>query len=568
MSDFSINNPNYNDLNPNSNNPNSNKIELTDILMRQNYISENIMRNQAFSLLPQHEPDIFSGEDITAFRSFILTFEKTIEQKCFEDSDKYYYLLKYTSGAAKDIVKSCFYEDTTKSFRESKKMLHKTYGNEYQIAHRYLEKIYNWSQIKAEDVEALSKFTIYLTNCNNIMSTRSPLNQLNSWKEIREIVLKLPFRLREQFRRLASVTTTKGNTVDFGTLVSFLNEQVEILKFPFLGDISDPQRVFKPKVTSKKTFCTGKSVQFTKSEFGSSNKCPCCQKTNHILDDCYFFARKTLNEKQEFIKTHKLCFGCLRSSDHFSKNCKRRLVCKKCHKNHPTSLHKDYEINDSVKQNEIPISRAKTSNSKPETEHSFKVSHDQRRTKIMCPSIPVLIRNPVTKNTVLTYMGLDNFSTASYIDCSLLKTLNTDGVETKISLTTMEGKLKPITAKIVRDLTIVSLDSTAKINIPKLYAKSNWPFTIEDSPKEGDIEGISGLENIPFKFIDKNIGLLIGMDMPDILKPLDVVSSTSRGPFATRYMHGWALSGPMRDCNVEFKCFKTKTIEETETIQK
>ena len=55
-----------------------------------------LVKNQALSQLPNNEPDIFDGTDITKYHSFILSFERTIESKCISDEDRFYYLQRYT----------------------------------------------------------------------------------------------------------------------------------------------------------------------------------------------------------------------------------------------------------------------------------------------------------------------------------------------------------------------------------------------------------------------------------------------------------------------------------------
>ena len=45
--------------------------------------------------------------------------------------------------------------------------------------------------------------------------------------------------------------------------------------------------------------------------------------------------------------------------------------------------------------------------------------------------------------------------------------------------------------------------------------------------------------------------LLIGMDNSHLLMPIEVRSdkNATRAPYATRSLFGWALNGPVEDCN-------------------
>lgn len=111
---------------------------------------------------------------------------------------------------------------------------------------------------------------------------------------------------------------------------------MRILKFPFLGDISD--RPNKPK---PKSFLSASNMKPAKNKI---TLCPCCRKTNHSLDRCYFFIKKSMSDREQFVRKNKICFGCLQSDSHRSEECKGRLICTICSKFHPTALHKDEQV--------------------------------------------------------------------------------------------------------------------------------------------------------------------------------------------------------------------------------
>ena len=55
---------------------------------------------------------------------------------------------------------------------------------------------------------------------------------------------------------------------------------------------------------------------------------------------CPEFAKKSIDEKRDFLKEKRLCFGCY-GYNHMSKGCMKKLQCKTCAKCHPTALHVD-----------------------------------------------------------------------------------------------------------------------------------------------------------------------------------------------------------------------------------
>ena len=152
------------------------------------------------------------------------------------------------------------------------------------------------------------------------------------------------------------------------------------------------------------------------------NFCYCCKSNNHEHDKCFFFAKKTRAEEEDFIKKTKLCFGCLKNINHYAKDCTNKLVCHTCGKSHPTSLHRSDEKPNERKQGKNP-EETRNENSRNLNLMVKEVN------KTACLTIPVILRSKVTKKLVKTYVGLDNFSIASYMDEHLLKDLGVTGKE-------------------------------------------------------------------------------------------------------------------------------------------
>ncbi len=117
-------------------------------------------------------------------------------------------------------------------------------------------------------------------------------------------------------------------------------------------------------------------------------------------------------------------------------------------------------------------------------------------------------------------------------------------------LTTMSGKQNLIKTKVISNLKIWNLHLDKCLVIPTVYTNSNWPFAKDDTPTRADVAGLSYLEEIPLKYIENgNIGLLIGMNVPQLMRPSQVIPSTTdispHGPYATLHVLGWALQGPV-----------------------
>ncbi|KAA0189285.1 hypothetical protein HAZT_HAZT006076 [Hyalella azteca] len=70
----------------------------------------------------------------------------------------------------------------------------------------------------------------------------------------------------------------------------------------------------------------------------------------------------------------------------------------------------------------------------------------------------------------------------------------------------------------------------------------------KDVLTEQDVEELTHLNVAPFKFMDSDILLLLGMNAPELIKPRDVIGGEDNLPFATRHALGWAMNGPVDKC--------------------
>ena len=544
---------------------------LHDFLKKQNEISLMMAQLQTRALLPCTEPESFDGSDPTSYKSFILSFDRTISQRCTDNADKFYFLLKYTKGKPHELVASCNFKDPKIGYTKARKLLEEHYGNEFNIANSYLEKLENWEPIEAENGEALNDFALFLSHCATMMQDMTALNQLNSLREIRDIVKKLPWNLRTKFREQAGNKICDGEAITFQFLSDFVNKQAQILTLPLIGDIKDDKRRSKSNSTknvetwktNKKSFHANLSTNKEKDQI-----CPCCKK-NHPLDICFFFLKKTMEQRENFIKEKKLCFGCLHptSAEHSAKTCKRRNTCKKCSKKHPTSLHREQQQSSKDKseiensnslEKDKEKSKEETKEIKEATSHYAEVKNPSQ--KLAYPSVLVNVRIKGQTTMVTTYMGMDPYCSDSFMDFELLKKLRVEGKPVEMTLTTMEKSKSLSNYLLVNDLEILSVDSEIKTVLSQVYAKQEWPFKIEDSPSPEECEKYMNLRNLPIKYENKNIGLLVGISRPDIIKPRDIVNTTRRGPYATRHLFGWAINGPTtsRGLNKKTNCFHAK----------
>lgn len=185
------------------------------------------MSQQQQSLLPSQQIPVFDGNPLQ-FQTFIKAFKHGIENKTNND-DRLYYLEQYTSGQARDLVRSCFHMNADKGYTEAQKLLKTHFGDEIKMANAYIEKALSWNSIKPDDGNALYAYALYLRGCCNTMAQLQGMHELNLPSNLKLILSKLPYKLKEKWRTTAYELLEKNKRrADFSDLVSFIETQANI----------------------------------------------------------------------------------------------------------------------------------------------------------------------------------------------------------------------------------------------------------------------------------------------------------------------------------------------------
>ncbi|KAA0202577.1 hypothetical protein HAZT_HAZT012204 [Hyalella azteca] len=533
---------------------------LLAVLAKQNEISSTLSRNQEQAALPKKTLQAFSG-DVTEFKVFSQSFDRVIASRCSNDADKLAYLEQFTTGNPHKLVKSCVNSDAGTAYRNARDLLSSEYGDEFRVTNAYLEALASWPAVKAEDAESLSDLYVYLLKCQNYLEDLTYSNPLQNPKEIMAIVMKLPYRLRERWRRQTLHLHQQKKRVEFQHLVAFVREELALIKQPLFGTIADSVND-KKLSTSKSKRVLASSTAAVKSTY-CEEQCPCCKKKNHPITSCLFFKEKTFEEKGDFIRKLGLCFGCL-GSGHRSRECSQKLICSICQERHPTVMHlnKGAHSNGKSECSQLDDPSNKTASAQPPITHvtTNVVSGPGERRAVMCPVVPAKVRVGGTDKWIVTNVALDSHSTDCWMSGKLQSKLDCRLDDAQVDLSTM-GSLRARTrTRIARDLIISDLHENKVAKAPLIFVKDekDWPFTCSDVPTIDDVAPYDHLTCVPFDFVDTEIGLLIGMNFPGLMKPTSVVSGGWGEPFATQHWLGWALNGPVSSGGVS-SCMRLKT---------
>lgn len=377
------------------------------------------------------------------------------------------------------------------------------------------------------------------------MESMTALKQLDRPKELMNIINKLPYDMRKAWRKRALTLRENQADVTFKELLNFVRQQSKLVNQPIFGKIKDNlsyKRSTSEVKPQKRVLATNTDASTVSDNNFTS--CLYCRKTNHDIKSCNFFKRINYDQRVEFVKKKSLCFSCLREG-HTARGCLQREKCDICQKTHPTLLHRSWRNEDN---RERPTTEADRAEETPDhhSRNFATISGNCKGNKILCPAAPVIIKVNGRSECITVYAALDTCSSSTFIDEKILEKLGVHGKQKSIPLRTMgsAGNTK-ISTKVINSLEIYNLQMELKDSIPVVYSQKNWPFSDDDVPKFSDIEN-THLVDLPFTFINTSVSLLIGMDRPEILKPLQVVDGPLGDPYATLHNIGWVINGPVQ----------------------
>ena len=283
--------------------------DIVNVMQRQNDIAALLVQQNLCSVLPARNIPVFDGDPLQ-YRSFIRAFENGVEMKTTDWSDCLHFLEQYTRGQPRDLVCSCQHLPSEQGYHRAKSLLAEHFGNEYKIASAYMEKILSWTTVKSEDLKALKSFSLFLRGCSNLTEQMMHMKELDLPSNMRSIILKLPYKLRERWRNVAcDLQDRSGRRALFNDLVAFIEKQVRIASDPLFGNIQDSQPTnlkasnishltqrkkgssFATNVTAVKD---GSITQYTENKTKSStiHNCLFCSQNVHSLDKCPQFKMK------------------------------------------------------------------------------------------------------------------------------------------------------------------------------------------------------------------------------------------------------------------------------------
>ncbi|XP_072030174.1 uncharacterized protein [Amphiura filiformis] len=533
--------------------------ELTRLLIKQ----------QLRALLPETKIQTFDGDPLK-YTSFMRAFAFGVEDKTDDEKERLEFLCQHTDGDAKKYVESYLhYEDPKEGFEKAKETLAKKFGSGHKIAQAMLKKAKSWQEVKDED-KSLNAFSLFLTECKNMMQTVDALSELDHSNTLKILVAKLPYRHRNLWRnKVYAIEEEQGNTVKFSDLVEFVDRQAKIIANPVFGRIGNSESFSSNK---KKAFTTCTTAQEVTEKKASNKSCTYCgDGTKHKIMECRKFSKLQPKEKSAFCFDKKLCFGCLEAG-HPKKQCKDLLKCSKCQKTHPTAMHRDKREQESQSpkrnksQEEVTASGSNVVTGCTKTLASAATSSD---TSPLMTIIPVLVKHEASDSFIATYAFLDNGCDAVFASSLLQQRMNLRTQKRKLLIGTLTSK-KTVNSKVVLDKLLVGdLNQKNFIPLPQVYIEDKIPVSAKDAPTQEDLRRWAHLCDIQLPVIPSEypcipeVTMMIGSNTPAATMPMELATGAIGEPYAVLTPLGWAVYGIPGRFNKQVQTYFCSVIEDS-----
>ncbi len=550
-------NPDAVDFRPNQQSVSSDQ-SIQQIMEMQRQQNEQVLstHRQIASVMSLPLPEVpkFVG-DVMEYHTFILAFDARVASRAVSDADRMYFLQQYLEGEARDLIAGCVLMEPSQGYAQARTLLQQQYGDPHRISMAYVDKVIGWPHIGFDDNLGLRKYSVFLIKCLNTMQSMSHMTVLNHSPNMQAVVCKLPAYLQNKWRDYVTKFRLEQHSAPaFCHLVRFIQTAAESANDP----VFSKQALSKSEPTSKKAGNRKqKSSAFAvnvKSEVNtgstdasvSTRRCFFC-KGSHDLDDCQEFDKKSIQDKRNFLKEKRMCYGCF-GYNHTSKGCLKKRTCKKCKKKHPTVLHIDgFQLSrDTDKSTDFRMATESGQRANAATS-SCNVLSSNESSVILQSILPVRVSQEGSNVSVVTYAFYDQGSTGCFISEDLLDQVGATNTDTTLQLKTMHGN-NFVRTKAVEGLKVADINNRNVISLPKTFSRSAIPVGNEQIPKPEILRRWSHLReiasDIPEFKPDLQVGLLIGSNCPKALEPLKVIPVSGDGPFAMLLRHGWTVNGP------------------------
>ncbi len=290
--------------------------------------------------VPACDTEIFYGgyEEWPSFRDMFTAVY--INHPKLSKAQKLYHLRYKTKGQAGVIVKQFALNDD--NFNLAWEALKARYENERILVDKQVTTLINLPKIQKETSEEFIRLQSTVSNCLSVLSTQNI--PTNSWDPILVNIctVALPEKsllLWEQSLSSRKKCPTWQQMKDFLITQYEIAERVDKKMVRTKTVQHDLNRSFhRPQASSNNNLNRSffRNQTFTSEQYKQTS-CELCTG-GHKLKSCERFKKLNIIDRNNFVKTKRLCTNCL-SHAHTLKECESKFNCVYCHKRHHSMLH-------------------------------------------------------------------------------------------------------------------------------------------------------------------------------------------------------------------------------------
>ena len=537
-------------------NPNANEFKPYSDASAISALIENMSLHQA-------EPTVFSGDPLK-YASWQISFHTLVESKVRDQRKLLYYLYKYTSGEVQELVNAYISTDSVEAYKDAKEALEERYGNVYVIESTLKERLKSWPTIKVGEIIGLRNFADFLKKCEVVKASTQGLNGLDDSDKIISLLRKLPAHIVHKwndyaFKYVEGTSRNSGSYPGFKDFVKFITEQARQAAFaaPTLqverqDRVSErPKYKEAPSTRNVRSFATEATiVNNHRDKNAKTYTCIYCNQA-HTLSMCDRFISLPVKERKPFVNENRLCYNCLRSG-HTAKFCRDPNRCRICNGFHHTLMHEErVPFERRVPENRVETRGGISQNEREQANQAIvnkiNASEDNASYRAQALILPIWVySHDFPEKRILIYAMVDNQSNATFIKESLFERLNLAGSPVDLNIKTISGTEFARSIK-CKNLILQGLRSNEKIQLRSSYVRKDIVADRASIPSKEIARKYEHLHEVCDEMISEipmlDIEMLIGLDCPEAIEPLRVITGDKGTPFGFQSRLGWGIVG-------------------------